>query len=227
MIGSFWLHYFGKFTGEDGSCIPFGEMDDANAKVIADNGPDRIVVFDQDPQKVERAVAAILGKNLPYAVTLQQQLVPSSDVRRTLRVAILERSRSSPRISPAAKFSWHQMHRGRLISSNGNESEFLSSRIKWWDPLAEADLGSLRKGDRIKIPYMVHSGRIRFGIGKRGKEPSIKVEKWPSDHESKLELIATEDMNDAVISLRNRYPTGSSSRIRVGNVLLFKNVVAP
>jgi len=105
--------------------------------------------------------------------------------------------------------------------------ELQSSRIKWWDPLAEADLGHLRKGDKVVIPYAIRSGRIRFGLGERGKEPLVTDEKWPSGHLSMLELTVPIDMSDAVVSLRNRYPTGSSSRIRVGGAQVFKNVGKP
>jgi 4-amino-4-deoxy-L-arabinose transferase-like glycosyltransferase len=223
MIGSFWLHYFGKFTGKNGNYIPFGEMDDANAKAIADNGPDRIVIFDQDPQKVADAVSVFSAKGLPYVITLEDKLVASSDAQRGLQVAILERLHPSSERTPSAKVSWHQMHRGRVLSSATGRTEFLSSRIKWWDPLAEADLGSLRKGCRIEIPYMVRSGRIRFSLGERGKEPMVTAEKWPSDNEAKLELAVPIDIKDAVISLRNRYPTGSVSQIQVGDAAIFQN----
>jgi hypothetical protein len=227
MIGSFWLHYFGKITGKDEGYVPFGTIDASSAEAIAENGPDRIVIFDQDPQLVAQAVEAIKSKSLPYTLSRQEKLVASSDVQRMLEVAILERARPFPNNNTSVKFSWHQMHRGKLISSNGSESEFLSSRIKWWDPLAEADLGKLVKGDKVVIPYAILSGRIRFTLAERGKKPLVTIEKWLSDHEAKLELTVPADMNDAVFSLRNRYPTGSSSRIRVGEVTVFKNGGTP
>lgn len=227
MIGAFWLHYFGKLTGRDGGYIPFGVMDNADATTIDDNGPGRIVVFDQDPHKVSEAVSVILAKGLPYTVAKEEELAAGSDSRRTLQVAILERTPPSSERTLSAKVSWHPMHRGRLLSSEGGATELLSSRIKWWDPLAEADLGHLRKGDRVAIPYTIRSGRIRFSLGERGKEPLVMAEKWPSDHESTLELTVPVDMTDAVVSLRNRYPTGSVSKIRVGPVLVFKNGSTP
>ncbi len=222
MLGSFWLDYFGKLTGKDGVYVPFGVLDDASAAAIYDNGPDRMVIFDQERQKVDAAIAAIMTKSLPYTLSRQEELVAASDSRRKLQVAILERWHPSSGPSPAAKFSWHPMHRGRLLASDGSATEFLSSRIKWWDPLAGADLGNLRKRDKVVVNYKIRSGRIRFGLGERGKEPLVTVEKWPSDDEAKLELTAPEDIDHAVITLRNRYPTGSLSRIRVGAVQVMK-----
>ncbi len=84
MIGSFWLHCFGKLTGKDGGYVPFGTIDDASVTVITDNGPDRIIIFDQDPQKVADAVSVISAKGLPYGVTREEQLVAPSDVQRVL-----------------------------------------------------------------------------------------------------------------------------------------------
>ena len=227
MIGSFWLHYFGKLTGNGGDYVPFGLMDETNATAIGDNGPGRIVIFDQDPPKVSEAVSAIIAKGLPYTLSRREELMAASDSRRTLQVAILERLHPSFAPPPFAKVPWHPMHRGRLLISDGEFVELQSSRIKWWDPLAEADLGHLRKGDKVVIPYAIRSGRIRFGLGERGKEPLVTDEKWPSGHLSMLELTVPIDMSDAVVSLRNRYPTGSSSRIRVGGAQVFKNVGKP
>ena len=223
MIGSFWLHYFGKFTGKDGNYIPFGEMDDANATAISENGPDRMIIFDQDPKKVEGAVSVIREKGLPFGICRREHIEAASDKRRTLDIAILERVHPALSTSRSAELPWHQMHRGRSLSTTGENKEFLSSRIKWWDPLAEADLGSLQEGDRIEFPYIVRSGRIRFSLGEKGKEPMVTVEKWPSDNEAKLELTVPADMNDAVISIRNRNPTGSNSRIRVGGAQIVRN----
>ena len=223
MIGSFWLHCFGKLTGKDGSYVPFGVVDEANAMVMTENGPDRIIIFDPDPLKIAEAVAVITSKCPPYKVSRQEQLVASSDSQRMLQVAILERLHHTAEYPPSAKVSWHQMHRGRLLSSAGGLTEFLSSSIKWWDPFAEADLGRLSKGDQVVIFYVIRSGRIRFSLGEKGKEPLVSVEKWPSYHEAKLELTVPADMKDGVISLRNRYPSGSRSHIQLGDVAVFKN----
>lgn len=227
MIGSFWLHYFGKLTGKDGDYIPFGTMDDATAEEIRENGPGRIVIFDQDPQKVTDACSVIRAKGLPYALSRKEKLVAGSDPRRTVQVAILERSMPTSEGSPSAKVFWHRMHRGRLLSSNTEGEEFVSSRIKCWDPFAEADLGRLRKGDKVVIPYTIRSGRIRFSLGERGKDPLVSLDKWPADHEAKLELTVPADMGDALVSLRNRYPAGAASQIKLGAVSVFKSVENP
>lgn len=223
MIGAFWLHFFGKLTGENGNYVPFSSIDEASAAAIVDNGPSRIVIFDQNPQKVTEAFSVIRAKGLPYALSREEKLVAGSDSRRTLQVAILERSHRSSEFAPTDRGSWRQIHRGRLLSSDGEVSEFLSSRIKCWDPFAEADLGTLRKGDRVMVPYTIRSGRIRFSLVERGKEPLVTVEKWPADHEEKLELTVPADMKNALVLLRDRYPSGSVSRIRVGTALVFKN----
>jgi len=227
LIGSFFLHTFGKLTAKDGVYVPFGVLDDASAVAIADNGPGRIVIFDQDPEKVSGAVSAISAQRLPYTVVKEERLAAGGDSRRALQVAILERSLASSGRSHSAKFSWHPMHRGRLLASDGSATEFLSSRIKWWDPLAEADLGPLRKGDRVIIPYAIRLGRIRFDLEDKGKAIVETVEKWPSDQEARLEWIAPANINDAVVTLRNRYPTGSLSRIRVGAVQVMKTLAIP
>ncbi len=227
MIGSFWLHYFGRLTGQGGCYVPFGALDDPSVESISENGPERIIIFDQDPIQVVGAISEINAKGLPYKVSRQEELVAASDSRRVLNVAVMERSISSLGKKPTSKFMWHQVHRGRVLSSDGRSTEFLSSRIKWWDPFAESDLGFLHKGDRIVIPYTIRSGRIRFDMEEKGNNkskvsPLVTVEKWQSDHGSILEMTVPEDMNHAVVSLRNRYPTGAASQIRVGDISVFK-----
>jgi hypothetical protein len=220
MIGSFWLHYFGKLMAAGGGCVPFGIIDPVNATALRENGPDRIVIFDQDTGRSSAAAQAFISAGIPYRTTSRAVLEAPSDSKHKLSVVMLERLLPLSEDDPKRRAKWIQMHRGKLIASQGDEMEFLSSRIKWWDPFAQAHLGSLRKGDRMVIPYMVRNGRVRFALGEKGKGP-VMVEKWPSDHSSVLVLTAPSDMSDAVISLRNRYPTGSVSRISVGSVLVF------
>lgn len=228
MIGAFHLHYFGKLTAANGGYVPFGVISVEDGGDLRDNGPGRIIVFDQDPERVDAAVRSMEVAKLPYRVanraTLAAGAPPST---RGLSVAVMERSLTMPAGKPVGGFPWHVMHRGHPVSAPGEQSEFLSGKIKWWDPFAEADLGALRKGDRITVPYRILSGRVRFSLGEKGREPVLSVEKWPSGQESVLVMTAPCDMNGAVVSLRNRYPSGSASRIRVGAATMNRSATLP
>lgn len=227
MIGAFWLHYFGKLTGANDGYVPFGMIPVADVEVLRDNGPGRIVIFDQDSGNIEVALRSIKASGLPYRVVRDETIGNPGPLSGKLRAVILERSVSIPGGEPTARVTWRPMHRGKLVSNSLVEREFCSGSIKWWDSFAEADLGTLNKGDKIVIPYRVLKGRVRFSLRERGGESLVSVEKWPSDKTSRLMLVIPSDMKDAVISLHNKYPNGSASGIRVEEVGIFGNTANP
>ena len=213
MIGSFWLHVFGKLTGEKDSYVSFPEMNASDADVISGSGMDRLVVFDQDSNQVAKALEVISARGLPFRVSKRVALNASSDPSRKLEVAILERIGAAPDalVTPWDLHRIHSVNHGKL-TWKGNAVELTSGTVKWW-AFAKLPLGKLKKGESVRIRFKIDKGMIRFTLND-DKEQSVEhVGKWRMAGEQEIVLTAPRDLPDSSMSVDSMYPYGSRSRL--------------
>lgn len=219
MIGAFWLHTFGKLTGRDGSFVIFPKISDSDATAIAFSGPDRLVIFDQNPDQVSEGIDEIRSRKLPYRLAREFILHAPSDGSRTLNVAILDRDvhqNADVGLVTYDLMDIHVIHHGQF--DKREEGVNLTSGFnKWWD-FAKLPLGSLKKGENIHVRFQVESGNIRFALNVMESQLFEHIEKWPTSGEQELVLTAPQDLKDAWLSLHSMYPNGSRSGLLIKKI---------
>jgi hypothetical protein len=211
MIGSFWLHRFGLLTGEKDEPIPFLKLNDSNVTSITSSGPDIIIIFDQDPVKVDDAVKLLSKKKLPYLISNQVLLIPPSDPSRKLTVAILNRTASfSGNARDAVDLHQIQViHHGSIVWDH-DVPVIKSGKFKFWD-FARLKIGHLKKGDCVEVNLSVGSGRIRCALNGNNSTIFDHIEKWPTQGDQKIAFAVTENIPDAELSFHSMYPKGTTS----------------
>ena len=217
MIGAFWLHTFGKLTGYKDGYVLFPQMDPRDAEAVRFSGVERIVIFDQDHSQVEKALKHIEDHGLPFQVSKRFLLSARSDNSRKLEVAILERTIPTleQKISNLDPNQLRVFHGGKVVWK-GEALELTSGAIKWWD-FAKLPLGDLKKGDGLHLRFRIEEGMIRFSLNDK-KENLEHVEKWTSDGDQVVELVASRDISDAFLSLHSMYPNGARSRLVIETI---------
>ncbi len=218
MIGAFWLHTFGKLLGARDSYVVFPEMSSEDAEAIRSSSVNRMVIFDQNPALVNRALEEIKTYRLPYTISKRMTLRAESDSERTLEVVILERNPPLNKPLSLIDFKgWSAYHRGRVLSQSAEGTDLLSAAIKGWD-FAKLPLGFLKKGTSLIISCRVERGMIRFGLHDGGGETLEHVELWPTKNLEQVILTAPYDLKDAVLTLHSMYPGGSKSQVFIEKV---------
>jgi len=218
MIGSYWLHTFGKLTGENEKFVPFPNMSSEDAEAINNSGVDRIVLFDQDTGKVTDALQKIRQAGLSFRELSRGILHSPSDSSRILDVAVLERNQPELEGTKTAI----DLH-GLELRSHGKinwmvPNVLLNSGPEKWACFAQLPLGDLKKGDRIHVQCRIRKGYVRFVLTGGGADV-WHVERWPIDGEQEVLLTAPKDLKDASLDFRNMYPNGSRSSLLIEGVL--------
>ena len=218
MIGSFWLHTFGKLTAEKDSYVSFPEMNASDAALISGSGMDRLVVFDQDPNQVAKALEVISARGLPFRVSKRVTLSAPSDPSRKLEVAILERMRPGTDASatPLDLRKIQAVNHGKM-TLQGDAVELTSGTVRWW-AFAKLPLGGLKKGESLRIRFKIEKGMIRFTLNDEKKESVEHVGKWRMADEQELILTAPRDLPDASLSLDSMYPYGTRSQVLIEKI---------
>jgi hypothetical protein len=218
MIGAFWLHTFGKLTGESEKIVPFPKMSASDAAVISGSGVDRLVVFDQDPRQVNKSLEIIREKGIPFQVSKKTTLSAPSDPSRRLEVAILERMNSGTNVfTQAVNLHLLQAVNGGELAWKGAALELTSGTVRWWE-FAKLPLGKLKKGESIRIRFRVEEGMIRFTLNDEKEHSMEHVGKWTMAAEQEIVLTAPRDLPDSSLSLDSMYPNGSRSRVLLKTV---------
>ncbi len=227
MIGAFWLHTFVKLLGEKELYVSFPIMSPGDAETIRSSEVNRIVIFDQDPMLVNRALEEIKTQKLPYTISKMTTLTALSDSKRTLSVAVLERNH--PLITEVSSVDfkgWNAYHNGKILSQTSTGTDLMSGKIKWWD-FAELPIGSMKKGTSIVISCRVESGMIRFALHEGTGGILEQTEMWLTKNIQELILTAPCDIKDAVLTLHSMYPRGSQSQVFIEKVEKDELPIAP
>jgi hypothetical protein len=213
MIGSFWLHAFGRLTGEKESFIPLPAMTDGNAKVILHSGVERLVIFDQDTKIVDQALKQIQENWLPFALSKRMTLQSGSDPSRLLDVAILERPELAKRtdFTPIDLLGIHCGGHEKL-QLIGQKARLTMTSNKWWNQ-ARLSLPALKKGDRLRVRARIESGFVRFILGEDALQLEEHTDRWPSSSVQEVVFTASTDLPNPHLGLRSMYPNHSQSRL--------------
>ena len=227
MIGAFWLHTFGKLTGQEDSYVSFPVISPADSEAIRYSGVNRIVVFDQNPVLVNHAIDEFNMHQLPYTLSKMLTLAAPSDTTRRLTLAVLERNPLTHTALSAVDYKgWSAFHNGAILSQSSQGTELRSGKIKWWD-FAKLPLGAMKKGESIVISCRVESGMISFALGEGEGKTLEHTSMWPTKEFQKLVLTAPHDVSDATLTLHSMYPGGSRSEVFIDKVEKAKSTVAP
>jgi hypothetical protein len=217
MIGSFWLHVFGQLRGEHDRVIPFPKMSAGDTAALSASGIDRIVILDQNLERISAAEKEIQEQCLPFHLARKTSLTASSDSSKKLALAILERD-PTPRSSelPQDIHLIQALHGGILVWKN-NALALTSGRIKSWD-FACLPLGALKKGERLHIRCYIKQGNILFALNNED-HPMTTLQKWAMPEEQVVTLIAPDDLSAASLSFQSMYPRGSRSQLVITKIM--------
>jgi hypothetical protein len=225
MVGSFFLDYFGKLTTPGGECVSF-PLSRETLKSLGANLPERIVVYDQDPVKVQSVVNELNAISSNYYKQDQFQLKADTEISKLLNITILE-SHEMPETCESTLYSvndWIPGELSRAFIKKGSKIEFVSKGKKW-SVVSCLKLGKLHKRSRIRISYKIISGRVRFLIQGSGDYGMWFCDKWPSNKIDEVIFEAASDLNEAELLLLSMYPNGSSSQVQIMEVSRSINTV--
>jgi len=220
MIGSFWLHTFGKLTGEKESLVPFPIITDRDSMAIASSGVERIVIFDQKSAAVDEALKQVEASRLPFVPSKRITLHAASDPSRMLEVAILERQGLEkhgafmPLDLSGINYEGHE--KLQLI---GQKARLTMTSNKWWNQ-ARLPLPPLKCGDRLRVRARIESGLVRFILGDDGLQFEEHTDRWPSNGTQVVVLTAQRDLPDPELRWRSLYPNHSQSRLLLEAVVI-------
>lgn len=218
MIGAFWLHTFGKLTGGKDAYVSFPRMSPGDADTIRYSGVNRVVIFDQDPTLVNQGIEEIKAQKLPYTLSKELTLAATSDSKRTLTVAVLERTRQPhTKVSSVDFKGWSAYHNGLILSQSSAGTKLRSGKIKWWD-FAKLPIGSMKKGSSIVITCRVETGIVNFALHDGEGEILERTSMWAAKDPQNLILIAPRDIENAMLTLHSMYPGGSQSQVDIEKV---------
>jgi len=213
MIGSFWLHTFGKLTGEKENLVPFTRITAPNAEAITISGVERIVIFDQKLAEVDQALKTIEESRLPFVLTKRITLHAKSDPVRVLEVAVLERQGMEKRGEfKAVELSGIRCGGHEKLQLEGGKARLTMSSNKWWNQ-AKLPLPSMKQGDRLRVKANIESGRVRFILGDEDLQFEEHADRWPSNGTQEMVLMAPMDLPHPELGMRSLYPNHSQSRL--------------
>jgi hypothetical protein len=213
MIGSFWLHTFGKLTGDKESLVPCSIITTPDAEAITASGVERIVIFDQKSAEVDQALKKIEESRLPFFLSKRITLHAKSDPVRVLEVAVLERQGMEKR-GELTELDLSGIRCGaheKLQLTDGKARLTMSSN-KWWNQ-AKLPLPPLKRGDRLRVRERIESGLVRFSLGDDELQFEEHTDRWPSNGIQEVMLTAPMDLPHPDLGLRSLYPNHSHSRL--------------
>jgi hypothetical protein len=219
MIACFWLESFGKLTDDHGSAVPFLNLTSANATAISASGVERLVIFDQDPGQVTKAIELLQEKEIPFHVSKRVSLSAPSDPSRKLELAILEREKMDPTLTstPWDLNLFHSKNHGRKRWCD-NAIELTSGTARWLE-FSKLSLKDLKKGERLRLHFKVEQGMVRFLFhDDLDADFSANAEQWHVTGDHEVELTASRDLHAPMLSVENMYPNGSRSRLLIYSV---------
>jgi hypothetical protein len=222
MIGSFWLHAFGQLAGEDDKLVPFGALNEPNVRAIGRSGVGRMVIYDQDPVRVELALKELNASKFPFEVSKRLTLHAISEPSRSLEVAILERKEVEYSGGSAAlNLRGVQCGRHEKVRWMGDKLELSLSSNKWWN-VAKLPLTPMKDGYRISIRCRIEVGFVRFSLQDESSRIHEHVEKWPSTDIQEIVLTAPQNLDHPCLCIRSLYPNRSSSKIVIESIEIKK-----
>jgi hypothetical protein len=213
MIGSIWLHTFGKLSGEKESLVPFPIITDRDSIAISSSGVARLVIFDQKSASVDEALKQLEESRLPFNLYKRITLHAASDPSRVLEVAILERQDLEkhgafmPLDCSGIQCGGHEK-----LQWIGQKARLTMTSNKWWNQ-ARLPLPPLKRGDRLRVRARIESGRVRFILGDDGLQFEEHADRWPSNAIQEVVLTASMDLPHPDLRLRSLFPNHSQSRL--------------
>ena len=213
MIGSFWLHTFGKLVGYKEGMVSFPVITNQDANAIAPSGVERIVIFDQKPTEVDTALMSIEESRLPFTLFKRVTLHAVSDPARLIEVAILERQDLEKR-GAFTLLDFSGIHCGghEKLQWIGQKACLTMTSNKWWNQ-ARLPLPPLKRGDRLRVRARIESGFVRFILGEDALQLEEHTDRWPSSAFQEVVFTASTDLPNPHLGLRSMYPNHSQSRL--------------
>ena len=220
MIGSFWLHTFGKLVGYKDGMVSFPVIPNQDANAIASSGVERIVIFDQKSASVDEALKQVEESRLPFTLYKRITLHAASDPTRVLEVAILKRQGLEKRTAfTLLDFSGIHCGGHEKIQWIGQKARLSMNSNKWWNQ-ARLPLPPLKRGDRLCVSAGIESGLVRFILGDDGLQTEEHTDRWASNGIQEVVLAASMDLPHPDLRLRSLYPNHSSSRLVIEKVVI-------
>ena len=213
MIGSFWLHTFGKLTGEKENLVPIPMITASDAEAITSSGVERIVIFDQNSAQVDEALKRIEECRLPFILSKRVTLHAASDSKRMMEVALLERQDLEKRGAlTALELSGIRCGGHEKLQLIDGKARLSMNSNKWWNQ-AKLPLPSMKRGDRLRVRVRIDSGLIRFILAEEDLIFDEHTDRWPSNDSQEVVLTAPRDLPHPDLGLRSLYPNHSRSRL--------------
>ena len=213
MIGSFWLHTFGKLTGYKEGMVPFPVIPDQDALAIVTSGVERIVIFDQKSAAVDDALKQVEAKRLPFTLFKRMTLHAAGDPSRILEVAILE-SQGFEKRDAFTPLDLSGIHYGghEKLQEIDQKVQLTMTSNKWWNQ-ARLPLPIMKRGDQLRVRARIESGLVRFILGDDGLQFEEYTDRWPSIGIQEVVLTAPRDLPHPDLRLRSLFPNHSQSRL--------------
>jgi hypothetical protein len=224
MIGSFWLHTFGKLTGDKESLVPCSIITTPDAEAITSSGVERIVIFDQKSAEVDQALKKIEESRLPFFLSKRITLHAKSDPVRVLEVAVLERQGMEKR-GELTELDLSGIRCGvhEKLQLEGGKALLTMSSNKWWNQ-AKLALPAMNCGDRLRVRVRIKSGFVRFILGDEALQFEEHTDRWPSEGLQEVILTAPMDLSHPELGMRSCFPNHSQSSLRLEVVEIEKPI---